>query len=160
MPLHTPARRPSGDVIAQHLGLDHVTGLHPAQTVGKRDPRAGDRSRPGATIGLDHVAIKRDLALAECRQIDDRTQAPPDQALNLDGTAALFAGARLASRSFRSSARQHPILGRDPPAPLALEPGRQSLFEACGHQDVGIAEFHKAGAFGVFDHAAFERNGT
>jgi hypothetical protein len=57
-------------------------------------------------------------------------------------------------------ARQHAIFGGDPTARLALEPGRQPLLERRGYQHVGVAEFHEAGAFGVFHHAAFERHGA
>jgi hypothetical protein len=35
-----------------------------------------------------------------------------------------------------------------------------AVFQRCGDQDVGVAEFHEAGAFGVFDHAAFQRHGA
>ena len=44
--------------------------------------------------------------------------------------------------------------------PEALEPGRQPLLEAGGDQHMGVAEFHEARAFRVFDHATLERHGT
>ncbi len=67
-----------------------------------------------------------------------------------------------ASRRVRSSggARQHAVFGGDPAAALALQPGRQALFQRGGHQHMGVAEFHHAGTFGVFDHAALQRHGA
>jgi hypothetical protein len=43
----------------------------------QRDPGAGDRSGAGAAIGLDHVAIDGDLALAERDEIDHGAQLRP-----------------------------------------------------------------------------------
>ena len=40
----------------------------------QRHPGAGDRGRAGAAIGLDHVAIDRDLPFAERLEIDDRAR--------------------------------------------------------------------------------------
>src|SRR5436190_23301207 len=53
------------DIVAQHLRLEHVARLHPADAVGQRHPGAGDGGGAGAAVGLDHVAIDRDLAFAE-----------------------------------------------------------------------------------------------
>src|SRR5262249_16046329 len=61
---------------------------------------------------------------------------------------------------FVGRARQHAVFGSDPAAALALEPGRQPLFQRRGDQHMGVAERHEAGAFGVFDHAALERYGA
>ena len=149
-------------MIAQHLigilRLEHVARLHPGDAVGERHPGAGDRGRAGAAVGLDHVAIDGDLAFAERGEIDHRTQGASDQPLDFHRAAALLAGRSLAAGAFGSGARQHAVFGGDPAAPLALEPGRQPLFQAGGHQHMGVAELHETGAFGVFDHAAFERD--
>jgi hypothetical protein len=78
-------------VVAQRIGLDHLALTHPGQAVVKRNPCAGDRGGAGAAVGLDHIAVDGNLALTDRFQIDDRAQAPPDQTLDLDGAAALFA---------------------------------------------------------------------
>ena len=147
-------------VVAQRIVAEHVARLHPGDAIVQRDPAAGDRGGAGAAVGLDHVAVDRDLPLAERLEIDDRAQAAPDQALDLDGAAALLAGRGLAPRALERGARQHAVFGGDPAAPLALEPGRQPVFERRRHQHVGVAEFHEARALGVFHHAAFERHGA
>src|SRR3972149_3626633 len=64
--------------------------------------------------------------------------------------AALLAGGALGGGALGGGARQHAVFGGDPAATLALEPGRQPLLQAGGHQHMGIAEFHETGAFGVF----------
>ena len=147
-------------MIAQRIGPEHVARLHPGEAVVERDPGAGDRGGAGAAVGLDDVAVDGDLALAERLQVDHGAQAAPDQALDLDRAAALLAGRGLAPGALGGRARQHAVFGGDPAAPLALEPGRQPVLQRGGHQHVGVAEFHEAGAFGVFHHAALERDGA
>src|SRR6476620_7532571 len=83
-----------GDVVAQRLGLEHVPRLHPGDAIVQRHPGAGNGRRARSTIGLDYVAIDRDLPLAERGQIKDRAQAASDQPLDLDRAAALLAGRR------------------------------------------------------------------
>ena len=61
--------------------------------VGERDVAAGDRGRARAAVGLQHVAIERDGALAERLQIDDRAQRAADQALDFLRAPALLAAA-------------------------------------------------------------------
>jgi hypothetical protein len=111
-------------------------------------------------VGLNDVAVDGNLPLAQCLKIDHRTQAAADQPLNFNGAAALLAGGCLAAGALGSRARQHAVFSGDPAAPLSLEPGRQPLFQAGGDQHMGVAEFYKAGAFGVFHHAALEGYGT
>ena len=50
---------------------------------------AGDRCRPRAPVCLQHVTIDQNLALSERLEIDDATQRPSDEALDLMGTSRL-----------------------------------------------------------------------
>ena len=136
------------DMIAQHVGLDHLARFHPGEAVVERDPGAGDGGGAGAAVGLDDVAVDGDLPLAERLEIDHRTQAAPDQALDFHGAAVLLAGRGLAPRALERRARQHAVFGGDPAARLAFEPRRQAIFQRRRDQHVGVAEFHEAGAFG------------
>src|SRR5262245_62419371 len=145
-------------MIAQDLGLDHVARFHPVETVRKCDPRAGYRCSAGAAVGLDHVAVDGDLPFAECRQINHRAKRAPYEPLNLDSAATLLSGTRLAPRALRGGAGEHAVFGGYPTAALAFEPWRQALFEAGGHQHVGIAKLNETGAFGVFHDPALERD--
>src|SRR5262249_22081623 len=147
-----------GDMVAQRLRRHYVARLHPVDAVVQRDPSAGDGRRAGSAVGLDHVAVDRDLPLAQCGEIEYRAQAAPDQPLDLDGTPALLAGRRLAARSLRGGARQHAVFGRDPAPRLPFEPRRQSVFERGRYENVGVAELHEAGALGIFYHAALKRD--
>ena len=115
------------------------------------------RVPPSAWITSQSMVIWR--SPSACRSITERKRAA-DQPLDLDGAAALLAGRGLAAGALGGGARQHAVFGGDPAAALALEPGRQPLLQAGGHQHMGIAEFHETGAFGVFDHAALERDGA
>ena len=67
----------------------------------QRDPGAGDRGGAGAAVGLDHVAVERDLALAERLQVDHGAQRAADQPLDLQRAAALLAGGGLAPGALR-----------------------------------------------------------
>src|SRR5262245_32659082 len=145
-------------MIAQDLGLDHVARFHPVEAVRERDPRAGNRRGAGAAVGLDHVAVDRDLPFAECRQINHRTKRAPYESLNLDSAATLLSGTRLAPCALRSGAREHAVFGGYPTAALAFEPWRQALFEAGRHQHVGVTKLNETGAFGVFHDPALERD--
>ena len=82
--------------------------------VGERDEAAGDRRGARAAVGLQHVAVDRDRALAERLQVDHRAQRAADQALDLLRAAGLLAARRLARRARMGGARQHAVFGRDP----------------------------------------------
>jgi hypothetical protein len=81
-----------GDVIAQRIVPDDRTLRHPFEAIVQSDPGAGDGSGAGAAVGLDHVAVQRDLAFAQPRQIDGGAQRPADQALDFLGAAGDLAG--------------------------------------------------------------------
>ena len=115
------------------------------------------RVPPSAWITSQSTVICRSPSAGE---VDHRAQRAPDQALDLQRAPALLAGGGLAPRALVGGARQHAVFGGDPAAPLALEPGRQALFQRGGDQHMGVAELHEAGAFGVFHHAALERDGA
>ena len=53
----------------------------------ERDVAAGDRRAARAAVGLQHVAVDVDRALAERREVDDAAQRAADQALDLDACA-------------------------------------------------------------------------
>ena len=96
------------------------------------------RVPPSAWITSQSTVIWRSPSAFE---VDDRAQRAADQALDLDGAAVLLAGGGFAAGALERGARQHAVFGGDPAAALALEPGRQALFQRRRHQHVGIAEF-------------------
>src|ERR1700745_49559 len=67
-----------------------------------------------------------------------------------------------ASRRVRSSVARGsmPYSAVTQPRALRLEPGRQAFFQGGGDQHMGVAEFDHAGTLGVFDDAAFQRDGA
>ncbi len=79
----------------------HLARLHPGDAVVQRDPGAGDRGGAGAAVGLDHVAVDRDLPLAE--RLRDR---PPRAGCGRSG-----AGSR---RCGRPACRRRPRAGCAP----------------------------------------------
>src|SRR6185312_4958462 len=138
----------------------HVARFHPVETVRKRHPRTSDRRRARTAISLNDVAVDRDLALAQRREIDYRTKRAPDEPLNLDCATALLSGACLAPRAFRGGTRKHAVFGGYPTAALALEPGRQAFLQAGRDQDMGVTKLHKTRALSVFHNPALKRNGA
>jgi hypothetical protein len=71
-------------------------GAQPLDRIVHRDPGAGDRGGAGAAVGLQHVAVDLQRALAERLQVDHRAQAAADQPLDLLGAPRLLAARRLA----------------------------------------------------------------
>ena len=55
-----------------------------SQASAQRDHAAGDRGAAGAAVGLEHVAVEVDGALAERLEVDDAAQRAADQPLDLD----------------------------------------------------------------------------
>ena len=61
-----------GHMVAQRHVLHHGAAVHPLQAIVQGDPGAGDGGGSGAPVGLEHVAIDRDLPLAHRRQVRRR----------------------------------------------------------------------------------------
>ena len=118
--------------------------MRPAATsaaagVVQRQPPAADRRRAGAAVGLEHVAVDEDLALAERGHVDDRPQRPADQALDLLGAPRRPAVLHLAADPLGRRPGQHRVLGGDPalaacPASSGARPRRPTrcTARACG----------------------------
>ena len=98
------------------------------------DEGAGDRRGAGAAVGLQHVAVERDGALAQRVEVEHAAQRAADQALDLLRAAALLAARRLAVAAGVGGARQHAVLGRDPALAAAALVRRHLLFDRGGAQ--------------------------
>ena len=132
-----------------------------ADALGQRDKAAGDGGGARAAIGLQHVAIDDDLAFAQRRKIArPRASERPDQALDFLGAAGLLARRRLAPHALMGGAGQHAIFRRHPALAGALQEGRRFFLQAGGDQDMGVAEFDQAGAFGMLGNARFQADGA
>ena len=106
------AREPRAGIRQRHLG-------------------AGDRGRARAAVGLQHIAVERDRALAQRRQVQRRAQRAADQALDLLRAPGLLAPGRFARAARVGGARQHAVFGGDPALALAAqEPGTPSSMVA------------------------------
>src|SRR5918995_1499868 len=90
----------------------------------------GDRSRARAAVGLQHVAVNRNGALAERFEIDHRTQRAANEALDFLRSSALFAPRGLARTSRMGRARQHAILRSHPTLAFATQKSRHTVFYA------------------------------
>ena len=88
MPHETAATR-AGERQRGELAL----GDQPPAGELERDVAAGDRRAARAAVGLQHVAVDVDRALAERLEVDDAAQRAADQPLDLDRAAV---GAALA----------------------------------------------------------------
>ena len=105
----------------------------------ERDVAAGDRRGARAAVGLEHVAVDGDRALAEPREVDDAAQRAADQALDLVRPAADAALGRFAVGALGGGARQHRVLGGDPARALAAEMRRDAVGDRRRAQDLGVA---------------------
>ncbi len=136
--------------------LDDAFRFQVAAGERQRDEATRDRGGACAAIGLQNVAVDRDLVFAEGGEIDDGAQRAADQALDFLRAAGLLAGSRFAAAARMRGAWQHAVFGRHPACALTLHPARNTLFPARGAQDMRIAELGKARAFGIARHAGFQ----
>jgi hypothetical protein len=109
-----------------------VPGIDQAlQSQAERYECSGDRSGSRAAIGLDHVAIDPDGALAQALQISHRAQRASDEALNFLRAPALLSLGRFARGAGQRRARQHSVLAGNPSlARIAQECGTVSSTDA------------------------------
>ena len=126
--------------------------------VGQRDVRAGDRRRPGAAVGLEHVAVDHDRVLAERAHVDSGPQRPADQPGDLVRTAADAPAHRLPVRAGVGRTRQHRVLRGDPAQAAAASPARDPLGHAGRDEHAGLPELDQHRALGVLEPAAGERH--
>ena len=82
---------------------------------------ASDGRRSSTAVRLQHIAIDGDGAFPKPFEVHHRSQGPADQALDLLSAAGLLAARRLACRTRVGRARQHAVLGGDPPLRLAAQ---------------------------------------
>src|SRR6478609_4828431 len=99
------------------------------------DVGAGDRGAARAAVGLQHVAVEVDGALAQRAEVDDAAQRAPDQPLDLDGAAALLAARGLAVGPVAGRRGEQRVLRRHPAASRAVEPARHALLNGRGAED-------------------------
>src|SRR6266571_8546778 len=77
-PIYDPDRD-RGDRAGERLAEAEAVEGAPRGDVG-----AGDRRAPRPAVGLEHVAVEPQRALAECLEVCDRAQRAADQTLDLD----------------------------------------------------------------------------
>ena len=123
----------------------------------ERHGRAGDGGGARAAVGLDHVAVEDDGALAQGVHVDDGAQAAADEALDLVGAAADLAAFAFSWGAGDGGAGQHGVLGRDPAAAGVAQPAGDALLDGGVGEHAGVAEGDQDGAFGGLDEAGSER---
>src|SRR5436190_2071428 len=101
--------------------LSIISRARPSAQRRAGDCRAAHARAARAAVGLQHVAVDADRALAERRQVDDGAQAAADQPLDLLRAARLLALGGLAPRACVRRARQHPVFGGEPAPALATQ---------------------------------------
>ena len=147
-------------MIADRACLELAVVDEKAHRIMKGHPGTCDGGGTGAAIGLQHIAIERDLAFTKGRQIDHGAQGAADEALDFLGAAGDLAGGGFAAHALARGARQHAIFSRHPALALAFQPWWQALFDGGRAQHMGVAEFHKAGTFGVLGDGTLKADGS
>ena len=126
----------------------------------ERDETTGDRSGASSAVGLQHIAVDRDGALAQSFQIHDGAQRAADQALYFLRAAGLLAARSFARRTRVRGPWQHAVFSRDPPLAGAAQKRRHAFLDTRGAKHPGPAESHQYRALRVLCVAADERQGT
>ena len=112
-----------------------------------------------AAVGLQHVAVERDGALAERAQVHDRAQRAADQALDLEGAAALLAARGLARAMRVWVARgSMPYSAVTQPSPLPRRNDGTPSSTLAVHQHPRVAELDQHRALRVARVAAGDAN--
>src|SRR5438445_28506 len=119
------------------------------------------RSR-ASSHGNDGIAAlsKRSLehGVLQIRDAHDarRAQRAADQPLDLDGPPLLLAARRLALGALARRGRQQRVLGRDPAAPLPVEPARDAVLHGrrTEHLRLSLAEEH--GGVGLLEEVELD----
>ena len=143
-------------MVTQRIGCQLALGHEAGTGVVQCNPGAGNRSAARTAVGLKHVAIERDLALAEGHEIGNRAQRSTDQALYLLGPTRLLTLGRFARRARVRRARQHAVLGRYPAASPTAQEGRYGFLDAGGAQHAGIAHGDQYRSLGVAGKVAHD----
>ena len=139
--------------------LRQLTLRHqPADRVVRSHPGASDRSGAGTAVGLQHIAVDQDAALAQGLEVKNAAQRPADQALDLLRAAALLAASSLAVTAGVGGTRQHAVLGRDPALAAATLVRRHFFFDRRGAQHPGVAKTHQHRTLGMAGIAARYRH--
>ena len=142
------------DHLLERALFDQPLLHHPVQRIHQRHAGPGDGGGTGTAVGLQHVAVNGNGVLAQGAQVYRRAQGAGDQAGDLQGAATLLAGRRFAVHPGVGGARQHAVLGSDPPLPLAFEEARHAGVDAGGAEHAGVAEFHQHGPFSMLGEVA------
>ena len=154
-----PDRDRRHEVRNRHV-VDHAARAQPAaRVVGSDKPPviAAVRVPPSAWITSQSICSVRSPSAAK---IEHSPQAASDQSLNLLRASALLAARRLAIRARMRRARQHAVLGGDPPLALALQERGNALLDAGGADDAGVAELDQHRAFGMLGEVAQQAHRT
>lgn len=114
------------------------------------DESARYRSRAGAAIRLDDIAIQRQGALAQFFHIDAGAQRAAYQALNFHRAAALFSAACFAPHTAGRGAWQHAVFSGYPATAFTAQKAGNPLFHAGVAQYFGITAFDQHRTFGMF----------
>ena len=122
----------------------------------QRHPGARDGGGAGAAVGLDHVAIERDLPLTQLPEIADRAQGPADKPLNFLCPPALLALGGFTRAAGVRGAREHRIFRRYPAFALAAQPRRQAFLDRGGADHLGVAKADQHRPFGVLGIVRFK----
>ena len=161
MPHETAATVPRERQLAELALVDQPAGS--ASSSATKPPVIDGAA--GAAVGLQHVAVDVDRALAERLEVDDAAQRAADQALDLHGAAVRAALRDVALLAVAGGGGEHPVLGGHPAAALAGHPARHRLVaptrcrsRACSPQEISAEPVAVRTKFGLDrDRAAARR---
>ena len=93
--------------------------MHPFEAIAQRDPGACDGCGARAAVGLQYIAVERNLPLAHRLQVRHGAQRTADEALNFLRTPAWFARRHFTARARVGCTGQHRVFRRHPATALA-----------------------------------------
>ena len=120
-------------LIAQRRPRQHPGALQAIERQGERDEATRDRRGPGPAVGLEHVAVDHQSALAEPLREQCRAQRSADKPLNFPGSTAERPIAPVAVlAALRIGARVHLVLCGNPAVSTPLHEVGNALVDRRG----------------------------
>lgn len=134
-----------GDLGDQRILVQDFLFQQTVYRVVEGDPGAADGGGAGPPVGLYDVAIRGDGAFPQGLEVYRGSHGTADQALDLQGPAALPSVGGLPRGALAGGTREQAVFGGDPAAAAALQKTGYPLLHAGRAQHPGGAEFRIAG---------------
>ena len=108
-----------------------------------------NRSRSGATVSLEYIAVDEQGAISQQRQVYDTAERTANQALDFLGAPGLLAARRLSGSASAGCPREHSVLGGQPSLICVIQKRGYFILDTAGAEHASITNRDEHRSFGV-----------